>query len=329
MNGIKEIIDSVDSFDQFSELIQSREFFIDVNNVLLEYGIKGKTRLFLSACTIHKFPRDTIGNLGEMNVEGFQINRTEQDEKLIEKSTKVFDIFNKFGNGDESCENFTNILNEFIQDFNEWKKTDLGNLKDSILKEYHNLTVSIMNAPEESKDALEECKKNLLETAEKVAGKDFVNYILEHVPVVLDVEEVAKQYSNAFWDLLADEYKEKNYDKIFVVLEHIVTLLSILYTKESEQGEIKEHIDVDFIKQQLEHDAYSAKEMYNLCQYIMGLCKKAQAPEFDKNIEILENSLREDNFLPIFLREISLILEITTQDVLSLRQKIEEERAKE
>ena len=127
--------------------------FIDVNNILSEYGIKGKTRLFLSACTIHKFPRDTIGNLGEMNVEGFQINRTEQDEKLIKNSNELFEIFNKLSNGDESCENFVNKLNEFIQEFNEWKKNDLGNLKDSILKEYHNLTVSIMNAPEESKDA--------------------------------------------------------------------------------------------------------------------------------------------------------------------------------
>ena len=60
--------------------------------------------------------------------------------------------------------------------------------------------------------------------------------------------------------------------------------------------------------------------MYALCQFILSHMKKLVAANFDENISILEQNIQDPNFLPIFLRETTMILQITTTDTLNLRK---------
>ena len=54
--------------------------------------------------------------------------------------------------------------------------------------------------------------------------------------------------------------------------------------------------------------------------FIMSECKKLQAPQFDDVVDELYANLTQENFLPRFLREISVILQITTTDILEFRE---------
>ena len=185
-------------------------------------------------------------------------------------------------------------------------------------------TTSTNEAIQQRIEILEQCKVDLLETAKMLGGQEFADEILQYSPVVVDIEQLCAQYSNAFWDVLYEEFVTKKYDKIFVVLEHLVVLFGKIYegsdpTKVSKMVEIREKIDIDFIKQRLQHDAYSSEEMLALCTFIMVQCSQLQAPLFDDVVEELKANLTRENFLPRFLREISIILQITTDEVLKFR----------
>jgi len=325
MNKIIETIDSNESFDDLSKILNNKEYITSVSSFLNDQNLSIPARVFLSAFMINLYPKDTIGNIGELKEEGFVVEHSDKDNIVIEKANElVIYCRNNYSNKDQQFKNLTEL---FEKAFNDWKEDDKDKFKMSLINEYHSLTVGIMNAPEEAKESLRKCQEGLLETAKMVGGTQFVDEILQYTPVVLDTEELLKTYTQAFWDLLTEEYKEKKYDKIFVVLEHLVQLLITI--KPNNESEIKDNIDVDFIKQQLNHDAFSTEQMYGLCQYIMTTCHDCQAPQFDQNIEILNQHLKDENFLPLFLKEISMILQITADDVIKIREELAKAKEEE
>jgi len=112
------------------------------------------------------------------------------------------------------------------------------------------------------------------------------------------------------------------------VLENILKLFEMLYETEAppheKLTELKETLDIDFIRQRTNHDAYSDTEMGGLCMLVTAHTKRLIAAEFDDNIRVLEQSLSTENFLPIFLREISMILQITVTDTMNMRKALQE-----
>ena len=66
--------------------------------------------------------------------------------------------------------------------------------------------------------------------------------------------------------------------------------------------------------------------MYTLAEYIMKTMETVQAAAFDQNIQTLRELLSSGdvNFLPTFLHEINLILEITVRDVITLRETLKQ-----
>ena len=73
-------------------------------------------------------------------------------------------------------------LHDYVLEFNElfqkWKQHDYKALLDDIFHRYHQLTVDMMNGPEEIKPQLEDIKKNLLKEADRIGGPEFVKKIL-------------------------------------------------------------------------------------------------------------------------------------------------------
>jgi len=374
MNTILGKIESVDSFDELGNLLQSKDLIKDVhdfihkintfNNVDSDDNIDDDTyddeaagnyqatkkqkitrtvnvresRLFLIAYMISRFPQDTFGSIGQPNEEGIEIEYSVLENGVHSRAVELIE-------------------------YSIWKIEDQDKLKTSLIHEYHQLSVNIMNETdrmqepaasgsgaaadevqqhnqltEERIQVLEQCKESLLETALLLGGPQFVDEIGQYSPVVIDVEELCKAYGNAFWDVLGEEYGQKKYDKIFVVLENILKLFESIYDDDGAVGpavqeintrrrnclsEIKEKLDIDFIRQRLEHNIYSNEEMYNLCKFIILKSKALIAPQFDDNIETISKHLEEENFLPLFLREISMILQITVSDTISVRKAIQ------
>ena len=125
--------------------------------------------------------------------------------------------------------------------FNLWKIEDSKSLQDSLLKQYHQLSVSIANEANtlnnsqphaqssqsteteaesttnmsphdqlthERIQVLNDCKESLLYSARLLGGDDLVDYIQQHQPVVIDLHALCEQYTKAFWDQLNDEFKQ-------------------------------------------------------------------------------------------------------------------------
>ena len=347
---------------QSTDLIQKASNFLNITYETLHRSrppLK-ETRLLLAAFLINRFPDDTLGtfNTTGLSISG-EVSTTMSPESLAlqSKSTEFIEqlkhIHTTTDITPQSAERIVQYFRQFILLFDNWKQSDSPSLKRTLIEEYHHLSVQIMNeqdklpkTPDATNEAssetsmdtddlqnpiqqrievLEQCKIDLLETA-KMFGQDFANEVLQYAPVVIDIEQLCAQYSNAFWDILYEEFVAKKYDKIFVVLEHIIVLFGQIYDGTSQSNvnkmvEIREKIDVAFIRQRLEHNAYSAEDMLALCNFIMVQCQSLQAPTFDAVVDELRANLAQENFLPRFLREISIILQITTTDVLTFREQ--------
>lgn len=364
MNEIIETIDSTESFEELGNLMQVKEFITSVSNIFthiyellkLKRNPRRDARIFLSAHMICKYPKDTLGifDTSGLTVYGEVTLSVSEDNNILKQHAseliKQSSMINSIDSLDGTiAENFMQTFKQFDKLFTEWKQKDSSSLKQSLLEEYHHLSVQIMNEKDAIKkteqneseqneseqnikelieqriEVLENAQKELLDTAFMMGGAELVTNILQHEPVVIDMEQLSAQYSNAFWDVLYEEFVAKKYDKIFVVLQHIVSLFEKIYNGSKQEHtqkrtEINEKIDIELIRQQLAHDAYSSEQMYMLCMFIIAECKKLQAPQFDDVVDELYANLKEENFLPRFLREISVILQITTTDILEFRE---------
>jgi hypothetical protein len=205
---------------------------------------------------------------------------------------------------------------EFITLFQEWKQTDYQALLDDIFQRYHQLTVDMMNSPEEMKPQLEDIKKGLLKEAGRVGGPNFVNKILSYSPVVINLEALQTQYDNAFWDKLNEEYENKNYNMIYELL----TYLKSVYVKlaASKIEEINDILDVDFIKQRLENNAYTNEELTTLANNILDIVKTLHAPVYDEDLENYRKELNDGNLhFPTILKR---IVQLTRNIIQTLEQ---------
>ena len=179
---------------------------------------------------------------------------------------------------------------EFITLFQEWKQTDYQELLDDIFQRYHQLTVDMMNGPEEIKPQLEDIKKGLLKEAERVGGPNFVNKILSYSPVVINLEALQTQYDNAFWDKFNEEYDNKNYSMLFELLKYLKHVYITLAPSKKE--EITEIIDVQFIWQRIDKDAYTSEELATLTNNILDIVKTLHAPVNDEELENIDIYLK-------------------------------------
>lgn len=205
---------------------------------------------------------------------------------------------------------------EFITLFQEWKQTDYQELLDDIFQRYHQLTVDMMNGPEEIKPQLEDIKKGLLKEAERVGGPNFVNKILSYSPVVINLEALQTQYDNAFWDKFNEEYDNKNYSMLFELLKYLKHVYITLAPSKKE--EITEIIDVQFIWQRIDKDAYTSEELATLTNNILDIVKTLHAPVNDEELENYRKDVNKGNLhFPTILKR---IVQLTRNIIQTLEQ---------
>ena len=177
-----------------------------------------------------------------------------------------------------------NSIIKALDAFKKWKIKDKEILKNNMFFEYHNLGIALLNAPIPSKESLKKCRESILVQAEKISGATFVSKIKQYKPVVFNLHDLEKISEKAFWDVVEKEFKEKKYDWIYVILEHIRTLFTILSPQNSEY--YMDLIDISFIKQQVEHDIYT--DVQNLAYKLLDILKSLHAPINDTEIEQLK-----------------------------------------
>jgi hypothetical protein len=205
---------------------------------------------------------------------------------------------------------------EFSNLFQDWKKNDYKALLDDIFHRYHQLTVDMMNGPEEIKPQLEDIKKNLLKEADRIGGPEFVKKILAYSPVVINLEALQTQYDKAFWDKLEEEYNKKNYNMIYELLNYLKSVY--LKLAASKTSEINDILDVSFIKQRMENNAYTSEELVLLGNNVFDLVKTLHAPVYDNELE--ENRKRLNEGKLNFPNVLNVIVKLTRNIIQTLEQ---------
>ena len=362
MNELVEKIDSCESFEELGNLIQSKEiirivydFYKKIDSQDIERSqIIRNSKFTLAAFLVNKFPSDTLSSFdttGLTHNGEISVSMSPEATAVNDKATQFTNLLRSQDLDNLSylnSEQIKNIFNQFKILFDNWKDNDYESLKHSIIEEYHHLSVSIMNLRDQEAQStestestestqqnntiseqivvLKECQEELLKTARMLGGDELVELIGQYAPIIIDTENLIAQYSAAFWDVLYEDYVEKKYDKIFVVLEHIIKLFETIYSDQNTKiTELHEKIDIEFIKQRLQHNAYENEQMFRLCNYIIDECCVVQAPEFDAVVNELRSNITSENFLPRFLREITLILQLTVDELLKFRQAVHQD----
>ena len=232
----------------------------------------------------------------------------------VKKNMKIMEVANNVINCTK--EKLHDYVLEFCNLFQEWKQKDYQELLNDIFQRYHQLTVDIMNAPDEIKSKLKEMKKDILKEGERVGGPKFINKLLSYTPIVINLEELQTQYNKAFWDKFTNEYEQKNYAMLYDLLEYLKNVYMTLAP--SKKDHILEVIDVKFIWQRVEQDAYTEEELKLLTNNILDIVKSLHAPAYDDDLEKYREDINEgDLYFPVILKR---IVELTRNILQTLEQ---------
>ena len=156
-------------------------------------------------------------------------------------------------------------------------------------------------------------------------ANDMVNTTIEGNYVADDIELDIQESTNAigdaitetmrmaFWDKMEDDIKKKDYDTVIAVLEEIRDgICELVPSREDLHETMYEAIDIDLIKQMLQHDALDNSYIFNLIQFIITKLKNFDSLEDEPMYEIWREQVNRrltDNetplyiILPRFLRE--------------------------
>ena len=219
----KHLID----FDTFTDFITNREIVDEVTK-LIPNGCGGKD--YLAAWVLYKFP---------------DISMNKNLDPVLHNLAKQVTMFDEFG------DKFVSVFNSYKSRFDTWKIDDKQILQESIFIQYHQFGVDLLNAEtDDDKGIIKQSRLNLLQTARKIAGDDFVEEIKSFKPVVLNTEELGNQLNKAFWDNFKTKFESEDFSLLYVVIRQLCdVLISICPSKKRyindilDQQTIKQHIE--------------------------------------------------------------------------------------
>ena len=101
--------------------------------------------------------------------------------------------------------------------------------------------------------------------------------------------ESTRAAQKTFWDAVySDIVNNLKYDKLCDILSELKDLtLAIVPNRSDLHREFLEHVDIEFFKQQFEHNVFTHTNFIELFTYWIHWTKKFGAPEDDKKMDLL------------------------------------------
>lgn len=292
---IKEIFNKKKKFYEITKSLMDKEIKLKSEKILEKLNCTNylNSKELLSSFLINKFPRDTIGD-----------TKNENNKNLIEFVKNL--LMKNYNNDDE----LKMDIIKYSYYFKSWKNEDIEILKNQIFNEYHQLSVDIANIEENENDKkiiFEETQKKILECAKHIGGDDFINEIKNYAPVLLNIQELQKEYDHAYNDIFIKDFEEKKFDKLSGLLEFMKSVFKILCP--NEKYEIEKNIDTPYIIHKLTFNKFTDTNKKELFIYMLNILQKNQS---QSNDEILQNikteiELKEINFPDIFIKIMNLL----------------------
>ena len=294
-NEIKDFFKNKNKFEEITRSMMNKELVKKGENLMkeLDCNMYLNSREFLSSFLISKFPRDTVGDIS-----------VETNKNLIENVKKIMSFTY------ENNEELKIDLVKFSYYFKAWKSEDIEILRNQLFNEYHQLTVDIINTPDDEEDKriiFEETQKKILECAFQIGGDDFINEIQSHSPVLIDIEELQKQYDKAYYDIFLKEFEEKNYEKLSALMEFMKSIFKTLRPKDS--YEIEKIMDTHYIIHKLNFNQFNEKKKIELFNFMLNFMEKHQSAANDEQLNSIRKELevKEICFPVIFMKIMDLL----------------------
>ncbi len=166
----------------------------------------------------------------------------------------------------------------------------------------------------------------------------------EGLPHMADVRVIAER---AFWDILREDLcaEPPSYQRVFRLLEETrERLIGILLTPEMKAdytkitprrcaliNDINETIDVTFIQQQSDHDAFDPQQVVNIILFIIGKIQQLQSPDQDTATELWKQSIIElvkvdakySDVIPDVFKIVNQKLDLIEEQLRLLRERVE------
>ena len=189
---------------------------------------------------------------------------------------------------------------------------------------------------EEQLKILEKNQEKIKDLVKKIGGTEGMKQFEGYSPVIFDKsainnlqEQVETTYKKAYWDRLKEDINNKNYDSLLLILEEIRARIALMTPKRIDVHQrIAEFIDIELIKQMLEHDAMDNKFIVGLVNYIIITLKELEAPvQNDKTekwredtLKLLESTEDIPNFLAKFFQKVFDKIEIIENEIKMVKE---------
>ena len=367
--SVQESIQSVKSYynkepqmkylEKFKEIHLSTEKLSKTDfNFITKYITNGKiildTKNFL--LSINNFSNNNITNprillttyLISYHTKDFLT--IEEDEDIYELSNMLLFHLNTFlGTINEThFNNLNKCLIDFYKLFDRWKCKDRKRFIHILAKSYwdieSNMIFKLQNNDlnDVNKDLWLECAKDeqstIIKRVLELGGEDALEYFNSLIPVMVNesvINNVEKIVKNVFWDNFKAELSKEppNYLSIVPMLKDTSNLLkSCIPHRHDIHAEIDEHIDIDFIKQMIEHNAIDNTTIIDLIRYITKMVMKFDCIANDKEnaewtktlIKNINDGMSYKEFFPDFFRELFLKLDEINEYATIIRNSLKE-----
>jgi hypothetical protein len=316
------------NFDEYISNIRKNDYEEIANNFLQLFDNK----------TINK--KDLISFIIILNFPGVVADNNVVKNKLIIEKLDLF--FTNISNFNENIiyEKFMNQLNlqlnELVDIYSDWKKTDLDAKLNEFIHGYYEFEQMYLNLSIHKNEGeyVIECIKNITLQQEqlkqyifKTGGQYGLDLLNSKSPVYINMERFNIIATNAFWDTFQEklETNPPDYARLIILLKELKQLFySVVPHRTDIHAQINESIDTDLLLQMLENNAISFDEIFKIMEYIITLLQQFQSPEQDE-ITIkwwneIKNLIKEENtygkimkefFIGVFKRVENIKKEIT------------------
>lgn len=319
------------SFEEIQKILINQKIYDKVNLFISSIeGCKVEGRLFLTAFAMKYHLGSMVGNVNTK--ENYEIMQ------LINSTLNEYEDLYTINLSESVIKNFSNKLNLFNEEFIKWKKQDLLKVIEDYAKMFWSLEMQKKNEEitQEQIKIVEENQEKIKELVRKMGGNEAMKQFEAYSPVFFDEsainnikEQVETTFKKAYWDKLKEDMNNKNYDSLLLTLEEIRARIALLTPNRIDiHQSIAEYIDVELIKQMLEHDAMDNKFVTGLVNYIITTLKNLEAPVQnvktetwrEETLKLLEDTKDIPDLLTIFFQKVFDKIEVIENEVKMIKE---------
>lgn len=279
---LEQIKPYTDTFNNLSSCLLNSNLLAEILLALQKFKplyTRTNTRQFLSHYIVYYFPNEVVGDTGDIA------------ERVI-KSSQI--LYNSYIKNETSTVEFVNALNEYILSFTEWKRFDKEKLAGTYRDVYRLLSEIKVSSPIDIKEPIEKLEYTLDKHTSQIFGKNAQKIlgVNNHEEIQKDMllcmeKFVYDSLHDLYWQNIEKQIEENSFDSLCSVIEDVkICMLSLCQKNKTKSDEIKECLDVAFLKNVL-NVGMAQNQVKCLLKYCLTFLREYGQPCHDSEVDEL------------------------------------------